>query len=167
MFLLLFGGAFAALGIAGFAAVLGIIEMEVQGSEVAIMIVPPVFVLVGLGVIWLGIVGSYKETIVGVVSGELFVEGRAFGRRSGRRAIPLADIESVSVAGDVRSRQRTGVNVDIGGVRLGNKKYRDREDEIVVRADQKILRFGSSLPEADRVWLADACHYAVVEGRFP
>lgn len=167
VFLVLFGGAFAALGTAVLLAVLGIIDMEVQGSEAAMAIVPPVFVLVGLGVIWLGVVGSYKETIVGVASGELFIEGLAFGKRSGRRAIPLADIESVSVAGDVRSRHRTGVNVKIGGMRLGNRKYREREDEIVVRADQKILRFGSSLPEADRVWLADACHYAVVEGRLP
>ncbi|MDH3418167.1 MAG: hypothetical protein OEM78_01740 [Gammaproteobacteria bacterium] len=167
VFLVLFGGAFTALGITALLAVLGVIDMQVQGSEVAMAIVPPVFVLVGLGVIWLGIIDSYKETIIGVVSGELFIERLAFGRRSGRRAIPLADIESVSVAGDVRSRHRTGVNVDIGGVRLGKKKYRDREDEIVVRADQKILRFGSSLPEEDRTWLADACHYAVVEGRFP
>lgn len=167
VFLVIFGGAFAAFGITALAVVLGIIDMEVQGSMVAMAIVPPVFVLVGLGVIWLGIVGSYRETIVGVAGGELFMEGLAFGKRSGRRSIPLADIESVSVAGDVRSRHRTGVNVDIGGVRLGRKKYREREDEIVVRADQKILRFGGSLPEADRVWLADACHYAVVEGRFP
>ncbi len=165
--LVIFGGVFAAFGLAAAAAALGVLDMEVQGSEIAMAIVPPVFVLVGLGIIWLGIVGSYKETIVGVVGGELFIEGQAFGRRSGRRAIPLADIESVSVAGDVRSRSRTGVKVEVGGMRLGKKTYRDRENEIVVCSDRQILRFGSSLPESDRAWLADACHYAAVEGRFP
>ena len=167
VFLVMFGGAFAMLGLTGLLAVLGLIDMEVQGSRAAVMIVPPVFVLAGLGIVWLGVVGSFSETIIGAANGELFMERFAFGRRSGRRAIPLAEIESVSVAGDVRSRNRTGVSVDVGGMRLGRKRYREREDEIVVRSDEKILRFGSSLPEHDREWLADACHYAAAEGRLP
>ena len=53
--LVLFGSAFTALGITALLAV--------------------------LGVIWLGIIGSYKEIIIGVVSGELCIERLAFGRR--------------------------------------------------------------------------------------
>lgn len=167
VFLAFFGAAFIALGGGGLLASLGVIDMEVQGSRWAILIVPPVFVLAGLGIVWLGIWGSFSSLVVGVGSAALYTENLAFGRRSGRKSVPLAEIESITVGGDVRSRRRTGARVTVGGVSLGRKKYREREDEIVIRSDNQILRFGGSLPEADKTWLADACRYASVRGQLP
>lgn len=167
VFLLLFGGVFVAMGAGALLAKMGVLDMQVQGSETALNIVPPIFILVGLGIIWLGAKGSYSEMIIGVDNGELFTENRVFGRRSGRNAIALADIESVSVAGDVRSRHRTGGYIKVGNVSIGRRRYRARDDEIVVRSDRKILRFGGSLTEAERAWLAEACYYATLRGHLP
>lgn len=167
VFMLVFGGIFAAMGSAVLLAKAGIIHTAVEGSDAALMIVPPVFILVGLGIMWLGIQGSYSATVIGVENGELFVEYLAFGKRSGRKAIAIAEIESVSLAGDVSSRGRTGGNLSVGGVAIGRRKYRERENAVVVRSDGEILRFGSCLPQADRAWLADACHYAAVKGQLP
>lgn len=167
VFLSLFGGAFAALGGGGLFASLGLIDVPVQGSPWAVRIVPPVFLLIGLGIVWLGIKGSYSALVIGVERGALFVEQLAFGRRSARRSVPLAEIESVSVAGDVRSRRRTGGYVKIGGVALGGRRFRERDSEVVVRSDRRILRFGSALSDPEKAWLADACRYATVRGQLP
>jgi len=167
VFISLFGGVFVAMGASVWLATAGILDMQVNGSEVVLNIVPPIFVLVGLGIIWLGIKGSYSALIIGVENGMLFTQYLAFGKRSGKQSVALADIESVAVAGDVRSRRRDGGHIKIGGMAIGTKKSRERDDEVVVRSDRKILRFGSSLNEDERVWLAEACHYAAVRGQLP
>lgn len=167
IFMLLFGGAFFAIGGCALLASIGVFDMQVQGSEAAVMIVPPVFVLAGLGIVWLGVRGSYSAMIVGVENSTLFTENLAFGRRSGRKSIQLANIESGSVGSDVRSRRRTGGGIRVGGVAVGVGKYRERENEVVVRSDEKILRFGGALTEAEKTWLADACYYATLRAELP
>ena len=167
VFLLLFGGAFVALGGGALLGSLGIIDMEVQGSEWALRIVPPIFILVGLGIAWLSFKSSYTATIVGADGNSLFTESFAFGKRSGRKSIPINSIEAIAVGGDVRSRGRSGGRVRVGGMTLGREKYRKRDHEIVVRSDSDILRFGDELSEQDRDWLAGACRYASVKGRLP
>lgn len=167
VFIVLFGAAFIALGGGAVVASLGLIDTEVQGSQWAVRLVPPVFVLAGLAIVWLGIWGSYRSVIVGVERGALYTENIVFGRRYGRKSVPLAEIESITVGGDVRDRRQTGARVRVGGLTLGRKKYRDRESEVVVRSDERILRFGGSLHQADQVWLADACRYASIRGRLP
>lgn len=167
LFLIAFGGIFAAAGGFVLLSSLGAIDVSVEGSETARMIIPPVFIAVGLGIIWLGIKGSYSATIIGVSGASLYKENAAFGKRSGRKQIPLTEIESVTVAGDIRSRGRAGGSIRVGGMSIGRKKYRDRENEVVVRSDKEILRFGSSLSDEERTWLADACYYAAVRGQLP
>jgi len=167
VFLILFGGVFAIMGGSLLLAALGIIDIQVEGSETAINLIPPIFMLVGLGIIWLGVKGSYSATVIGVENSELFKEYLAFGKRSGRKSVPLIDIESVSVAGDVRSRHRSDGRIRVGGVSIGKRTYRRRDDEVVVRSDQGILRFGGSLSKEERTWLADACYYAAVKGQLP
>jgi hypothetical protein len=167
VFLFLFGGIFTALGTFVLLSVLGVIDVPVSGSKAALYIIPPVFILVGIGIVWLGVKGSYSATIIGVANGSLFSENLAFGKRSGRQAIPLANIESVEVAGDVSSKSLRGARVKIGGVPIGHRNYRNRKDEIVVRGDSTILRFGQSLGDTARVWLARACRYAAVNGQLP
>lgn len=165
--LALFGGVFIVLGAGVLLAAAGAVDVQVEGSKVALMTVPPVFILAGAGIIWLGIRGSYSATVVGVSNGALFVDHLAFGKRSGRRSIPLADIESIGIGGDVRSRHRVGFRSQIGAVGIGGGRYRERQSEVVVRSDQQILRVGSRLTDAERAWLADACRHAAVEGRLP
>lgn len=167
VFLFFFGAVFAALGASVLLAELGILDMNVQGSDVALRIIPPIFVLVGLGIIWLGIKGSYSATIVSVENSQLFTESLAFGKRSGKSAVAIKDIESVSIAGDVRSRGQNGAHITIGNVPIGKRKHRKRENEIVVRTDKKILRFGASLNAAEQTWLENACNYAAVHGQLP
>jgi hypothetical protein len=167
VFLFLFGGIFTALGTFVLLSVLGVIDVPVSGSKAALYIIPPLFILVGIGIVWLGVKGSYSATIIGVANGSLFSENLAFGKRSGRQAIPLANIESVEVAGDVSSKSLRGARVKIGGVPIGHRNYRNRKDEIVVRGDSTILRFGQSLGDTARVWLARACRYAAVNGQLP
>lgn len=158
--LVLFGGAFVALGGGAVLASLGLIDVRIQGSETAILIVPPVFVLAGFGVIWVGVKGSFGSLILGVDGQELYTEVVTFGRRSGREAVALAEVESVSVSGDVRSRRRQGGYISIGGVSAGNDRYRTRDGEVVVRSDRKIIRFGGALCDAEKVWLANVCRFA-------
>jgi hypothetical protein len=134
--------------------------MQVQGSPWTIQLVPPIFIFMGLGIIWLGIRGSYSSLSLGVDGDELYIEQLAFGRCSGRRSVRLSEIEKIDVAGDVRSRHRSGANIRIGGLELGRKQYRPRNSEVVVRSDSKILRFGGFLPKADKEWLADLCRFA-------
>jgi hypothetical protein len=167
IFLALFGGAFVVMGGGAVLAKLGVIGMQIQGSEAAILMVPPIFVLAGLGIIWLGIKGSYSSLVLGVEGRELYTERLAFGKRSGRETILLAAIESIDVADDVRSRRRDGGYIKIGGVSVGTNRYRARESEIVLRSDQKILRFGESLSTAEQEWLADVCRFAVHHLRLP
>lgn len=167
VFLALFGGVFVAMGSLVVLGSLGVIDVDVQGSGVALAVVPPVFVLLGLGVIWLGVWGSYTATAIGAGNGELYTVNVVFGRRSQRRAVRIDEIEAVGVAGDVRSRHRQGGFIEVGGMRFGKRKYREREKEVVVRSDARILRFGRSVTEPDREWLADACRYAAVHGHMP
>ncbi len=167
VFLSLFGGAFVALGGSFLLARLGIFDVSIEGSELSQIIIPPIFILAGLGIIWLGIWGSYTALVVGVENGDLFIQNRAFGKRFGRKSIPHTDIESVSVGGDIRSRNRSGGGIKIGGVTVGSKRYRGRDNEVVVRSDKKILRFGSALTEAERTWLADACYFVAIRGQLP
>ena len=167
VFLALFGGVFVAMGSLVLLGSLCIIDVDVQGSRVALAVVPPVFVLAGLGVIWLGIRGSYTATAIGAGNGELYMDNLVFGRRSRRRAVRIDEIEAVGVAGDVRSRHRQGGFIEVGGMLFGKRKYRERENEVVVRSDTRILRFGRSVTDTDRAWLADACRYAAVHGHMP
>ncbi len=167
VFLALFGSVFVAMGSLVVLGSFGIIDVDVQGSRVALAVVPPVFVLMGLGVIWLGIWGSYTATALGAGNGELYTVNVVFGRRSRRRAVHIDEIEAVGVAGDVRSRHRQGGFIEVGGMRFGKRKYRERENEVVVRSDARILRFGRSVTDTDRAWLADACRYAAVHGHMP
>jgi hypothetical protein len=160
VFLVLFGTAFSAMGGSVLFSTLGIIDMQVQGSPWTIQLVPPIFIFMGLGIIWLGIRGSYSSLSLGVDGDELYIEQLAFGRCSGRRSVRLSEIEKIDVAGDVRSRHRSGANIRIGGLELGRKQYRPRNSEVVVRSDSKILRFGGFLPKADKEWLADLCRFA-------
>ena len=167
VFLFLFGGTFAALGGSFLLATLRILDATVQGSELSQMIIPPIFILIGLGIIWIGIRGSFSALIIGVENGELFTQNQAFGKRSGRKSVPLNQIESVGVGKDIRSRNPTGQGITVGGVTVGNKRYRSRDNEVVVRSDQKILRFGRGLTATDRAWLADACYFAAIRGQLP
>ncbi len=165
VFLFFFGAIFAASGAAVLLAKLGILDMSVQGNDAAVWIVPPIFILVGLGIIWLGIKGSFSAIIIGVENRQLITERLAFGKRSGRNSVPVEDIESVGIAGDVRSRHRRSIRV--GNTGFGKNNYRKRENEIVVRTDKKILRFGASLNSAERDWLENVCNYAAVNGQLP
>ena len=167
VFVLLFGSAFAALGAGALLANFGVLDMDVEGGTLAMTIIPPVFILVGLGTMWLGISGSFSSLVVGIENGLLYTEYLGFRMRSGRKSVALAEIESLDIGGDVRSRQRSGRRMTIGGLTLGSNRYRDRENEVVVRSDKQILRFGSSLGEADRAWVADVCRYATARGKFP
>ncbi|MFL2545843.1 MAG: hypothetical protein ACJ0SL_00485 [Candidatus Rariloculaceae bacterium] len=85
VFLAAFGGIFAAIGSLALMATQGVINMPIEGSDTALMIVPPVFIVVGLGIIWLGIKGSYSATVIGVEGASLYKEYAAFGKRSGRK----------------------------------------------------------------------------------
>ena len=167
VFVLLFGGAFAGSGALILLANHGVVDIQVNGSRWALSIIPPVFLLLGLGVVWLGVAGSFRATILGVADGAFYKEGRLFGRRSGRVSVPLRDVESVDIRDDVSSRRRRGTRVAIGGLTLGGGRYRARESEVVVRSDEKILRFGRSLDAEDIEWLAGTCRYAVTRGRIP
>ena len=167
VFLIIFGGIFVALGSFTGLSALGVIDVPVSGSKTALVVIPPIFIILGLGIIWLGVKGSYSTQVIAVKNGELFTETLAFGRRSGRTAVPLAKIESVGIGGDVSSKRRRSNRVKIGGVALGNSRYRKREDEVVVRSDGQILRFGRSLDDSARIWLENACRYAVVNGKLP
>ena len=167
VFLFLFGAVFAVLGASVLLANHGMLDMRVQGSDVALLIIPPIFILVGIGIIWLGIKGSYSATIVGVENSKLFTERLAFGKRSGRNAVAVQDIESISIAGDVRSRAHNGARIKIGNIPIGKRKHRKRDNEIIIRTDQKILRFGGALNSAEQIWLENACNYAAVHGQLP
>jgi hypothetical protein len=167
VFLFLFGATFAAMGTLPLLAQFGILDIEVSGSDAVLAIVPPIFILAGLGIIWLGIKGSYSTMHISVRSGELVTEIMAFGRRSGHKSVVLANVESVGISGDVQSRRRKTGHIKIGGVAFGNRGYQERKKEIVVRADGGILRFGRSLNDAARIWLGNACRYAVVHGQLP
>ena len=165
--LVLFGGAFTAMGAGPLLASLGFIDMRVQGSEAALLLIPPIFLLMGGGIIWLGIKGSFSSTVLGVTAGALYMEQVTFGRRSGREEIRLDEVESIEVSGDVRSRRRRASFVRIGGVSVGRKAHRERDCEIVLRSDRKILRFGSFLSDPEQEWLADVCRFAAHYGRLP
>lgn len=167
VFLAVFGGAFVALGSVPLLAGMGVLDIEVNGSEAALMIVPPVFILAGLGIVWLGVKASYTSVVIGTASNELFIERLAFGKRSAREAILFSAIESIDVGGDVGSRRRAGGRIRVGGLTLGSRKYRNRVDEVVVRSDDRIMRFGSSLSDEDKAWLVEACRYAVFRGNLP
>jgi hypothetical protein len=67
----------------------------------------------------------------------------------------------------VNSNSLKGRRAKIGGVPIGDRKYRHRKDEIVVRADSAILRFGQAPGDAARTWLESACRYAAVNGQLP
>ena len=161
----LFGAVFAGFG-GFFLLVRSGLFMELTGKTVrvtesspgATWIIAPIFLLIGIAIILLGVVGSYGTEEIAEQGDRLIYRFSFLGRALRSREIPKNEIEEIALRRDISARHRSRRGVTIGGTTVETRS-RSRApvgNEIMIRSDDQLIRFGKDLPVADKEWLVAA-----------
>jgi len=162
VFLLLFGLAWSAFSGFALLAAAGLIDVKVTGSVAAIWIVGSVFLLIGLGICAIGIVGSYAREVIHDNGDGITFSVRFLGWEMRRRTLPKSEVEEIDLQASTTSRRRGRGRLRINGVdigRLGSSKKGSTPRQIVVRTDRRIVRLANNLDPEDQAWLHQTLTY--------
>src|SRR5262249_13616301 len=129
LFIVLFGAVFAGVAIIALAAVFGDLPIKVSGSRIGLGIIASLFVVIGVAIAALPILGAWAGEGVGGGGDAIAFSTRLLGRRAGVTRIPRRDIKEVDLREDVLAH-RTG-----GGA----------TEEVFVLSDHAIARIGRDL----------------------
>jgi hypothetical protein len=172
--LVLFGGVFAGVGGLFMLAKVGLYT-ELTGHTVTVKessaaagwVISSLFMVVGLGIATLSIVGSYGREQIQETGGALVTSFLVFGHPLRVRRIQKTDVEEVDLRADITARRRRTRGVRIGNVRVGTAApdRRPRQSEVFFRSDKTIVRVGRHLSDADKRWLLGAVAQMVGSAR--
>lgn len=154
-FLIVFGLFFG--GFAAFAFWAAISGGRVQpGSRTALFIIPPIFMLVGFGIVFIGLMAMRMREFAREEGGSIAFGMRFFGREWGLKTIAKNEIEELDIrAARVRSSGRSArLRVASVSVPLPTKQS-EPKTQVFVRADRAVVRIGEGLSPAAQTWLRD------------
>lgn len=156
VFLGLFGLAFATFG--GFflyAKVSGLPLRE--NPEGAAWVIAPVFLVIGLGTVLIGVATASGRALVREEGDTLTFGWRALGREWLPKKFAKREIEQIEVrvAAEAASRSRGRLRMGGASISLG-RSTRTPGQEVLVRSDRAAVRLGKNLSDEERQWLRDA-----------
>jgi hypothetical protein len=154
--MVLFGLAFAAFGTLALLAVSGIWDVPFEGSRATAWGLGGVFVLVGLGIVVLALVGSFGREVVHEEPGVLVYRIEFLGRSIRRVPLPKREIERVARVSATKAH-RGGAAARVGGVQVGvTSRAGEVPHEVQIRSDRRIVRLGAGLRPDEQAWLERA-----------
>ncbi len=161
----LFGAVFATFG-GFFLLVKSGLFMELTGKTIAVTesspgatwIIAPIFLLIGVVIILLGVVGSYGTEEIAERGDWLIYRFLFLGRALRSRDILKKDVEEIDLRSDIsaRHRSRRGIAISKTTIETTSRSRASVDNEIMIRSDNQVIRFGKHLAEADKQWLASA-----------
>jgi len=156
----LFGAAFAGFG-AFFLLVKSGLFTELTGKTIAITesspgatwIIAPIFLFIGVAIILVGVVGSYGTEQIAERGDRLIYKYLFLGCALRTREIPKKEIEGLELRSGISARHRSRQGITIGTT---SRSRAPVENEIMIRSDNQLIRFGKHLGETDKQWLVAA-----------
>lgn len=154
-FLVVFGLFFG--GFAAFAFFAAISGGKVTGSRTPLYIIPPIFMLIGSGIVFVGLMASRMREFAREEGGSLAFGVRFVGREWGVKHLAKNEIEALDIrAARISSARGGGARIRVGGVSMSlPSKSSQPGTEVFVRADRAVVRMGDRLPPAAQQWLCD------------
>jgi len=130
-------------------------QRELPGAT---WIIAPLFVLIGVAIVLVGVVGSYGTEQIAERGDRLIYEYLFLGRALRSREISKNDVEEIALPADIGARHRSRQGITVGRTTIGTTSHSRVPfgSEVMIRSDNQIIRFGKHLGETDKQWLVSA-----------
>jgi hypothetical protein len=174
VFLVLFGLVFAAFAVFFMLAKSGLYtELTGKGitvtesSPLAGWIISSLFLLIGLGIMMLGVVGSYGIDEIEESGEALIYRFRFLNWPLRSRRVLKREIEEIELRGDISPQRAALSTIKVGKFEFGTTpgKMRAPVPEVFIRSDKQIFRIGQHLSQAEKEWLEAALTQMATSGR--